>query len=153
MYRTDLTIHRVTSSTRCASPCKSSSCCSRSFNAGTVVHGLERGTWAVPVGALVGRPLGTLVAVAASVGLGLRLPNRLGWRDLVVIALAVSSTFTFGLFFATAVFPMGPVLIEAKVGALSTIAGALLATAAAWLLDVGGFDRRERMGTQARAHG
>ena len=116
-------------------------------NAGTVVHGLERGTWAVPVGTLVGRPLATLIAVVVSVGLGLRLPHRLGWRELVVIALAVSCSFTFGLFFATAVFPMGPVLTEAKVGALSTIAGALLATSAAWLLGIGRFGRRARAGT------
>ena len=122
-------------------------------NAGTVVHGLERGTWAVPVGTLVGRPLATLIAVVVSVGLGLRLPHRLGWRELVVIALAVSCSFTFGLFFATAVFPMGPVLTEAKVGALSTIAGALLATSAAWLLGIGRFERRARAGTQTRAHG
>jgi len=39
--------------------------------------------------------------------------------------------------FATAVFPTGPVLIEAKVGALTTILGPLLAIAAAWLLGVG----------------
>ena len=114
-------------------------------NAGTPVHGLERGTWAVPVGALAGRPLGTLIAVVASVGLGLRLPHRLGWRELVVIALTVSCSFTFGLFFATAVFPMGPVLIEAKVGALSTIAGALVAISAAWLLGVGRFERSGRV--------
>jgi NhaA family Na+:H+ antiporter len=106
-------------------------------NAGTVVRGLERGTWAVPIGALIGRPLGTVVAIAVSAGLGLRLPARLAWREVVVIALAASCSFTFGLFFATAVFPTGPVLIEAKVGALTTIVGPLLAIAAAWLLGVG----------------
>ena len=111
-------------------------------NAGTVVRGLEPGTWAVPVGALVGRPLATCIAVIAAVGLGLRLPHRIGWRELIVIAFAASCAFTSGLFFATAVFPLGPVLVEAKVGALSTIAGALLATSAAWLLGVGRFERR-----------
>jgi len=108
-------------------------------NAGTVVHGLERGTWGVPIGALIGRPLGTVAAVVAAAGLGLRLPSRLAWREVVVIALAASCSFTFGLFFATAVFPIGPVLTETKTGALSTIAGALLAVAAAWLLGVGRF--------------
>jgi hypothetical protein len=77
----------------------------------------------------------------AAVGLGLRLPPRLGWRELVVIAFATSCCSTFGLFFATAVFPIGPVLTEAKAGALSTIAGALLASAAAWLLGAGRFGR------------
>jgi NhaA family Na+:H+ antiporter len=115
-------------------------------NAGTPLHGLERGTAAVPVGALVGRPLATLLAVVAATRLGLRLPHRLEWRALVVIALAVSCSFTSGLFFATAVFPMGPVLIEAKAGALSTIAGAFLAILAAWLLGVGRFERHEPAG-------
>jgi hypothetical protein len=80
-------------------------------------------------------------------GLGLRLPPRLGWRELCVIAFVASCSFTFGLFFATAVFPIGPVLTEAKVGALSTIAGALLATVAAWLLGTGRFDRRKLVNT------
>jgi NhaA family Na+:H+ antiporter len=108
-------------------------------NAGTLAHGLERGAWAVPVGALVGRPVGMLVAVGVSVAIGLRLPPRMGWRELVVIAFAASCTFTFGLFFAAAVFPIGPVLIEAKVGALTTLAGPLLAIVAAWLLGIGRF--------------
>jgi Na+:H+ antiporter, NhaA family len=105
-------------------------------NAGVVLHGVERGAWAVPVGALVGRPVGMLAAVGVSVALGLRLPHGVGWRELVVVALAVSCAFTFGLFFATAVFATGPVLMEAKMGALSTIVGGLVATAAALLLAV-----------------
>jgi NhaA family Na+:H+ antiporter len=120
-------------------------------NAGTPLHGLERGTWAVPVGALVGRPLATLITIVASTRLGLRLPHRLELRALAVIALAVSCSFTSGLFFATAVFPMGPVLIEAKAGALSTIAGAFLAILAAWLLGVGRFERPGRAGPQTRS--
>jgi NhaA family Na+:H+ antiporter len=122
-------------------------------NAGTVVHGLERGAWAVPVGAFVGRPLGMLVAVGASVAIGLRLPHRLGWRELVVVAFAASCTFTFGLFFATAVFPIGPVLIEAKAGALSTVAAALVATCAAWLLGVGRFERRSSVLSSSSSKG
>jgi NhaA family Na+:H+ antiporter len=108
-------------------------------NAGTIVRGIEPGTWAVPAGTIVGRPLGMLAAVGLAIALGLRLPPHLGWRELVVVAFAVSCSFTFGLFFATAVFPLGPVLMQAKVGALSTIAGALVAVAAAVLLRV---DRR-----------
>jgi Na+/H+ antiporter NhaA len=106
-------------------------------NAGVVVHGVERGAWAVTVGALVGRPAGMLAAVGVSVALGLRLPHGVGWRELVVLALATSCAFTFGLFFATAVFATGPLLSEMKVGALSTVGGALLATAAAISLHAG----------------
>jgi Na+:H+ antiporter, NhaA family len=103
-------------------------------NAGVVVHGIERGAWGVTVGALVGRPSGMLVAVAVSLACGLRLPSGVGWRDLVVMAFATSCAFTFGLFFATAVFATGPVLTEAKVGALSTAGAALIAVAVAQVL-------------------
>ena len=85
-------------------------------NAGVVVHGVERGAWAVTVGALVGRPAGTLLAVGVSLALGLRLPRGVGWRELVVMALAASCAFTFALFFATAIFATGPVLTEAQGG-------------------------------------
>jgi NhaA family Na+:H+ antiporter len=114
-------------------------------NAGVIGHGVERGAWAVTVGALVGRPAGMLVAVGVSVALGLRLPASVGWRELVVIAVAASCAFTFGLFFATAVFATGPVLMEVKVGALSTVVAGLIATAAALLLAVGPF-RAGRIG-------
>jgi len=106
-------------------------------NAGVVVHGVERGAWAVTVGALIGRPAGMLLAVAASVALGLRLPIRVGWRELVVMAFAASCAFSFGLFFASAVFAAGPLLNEAKVGALATIGAVVLASTAALLLGTG----------------
>jgi Na+/H+ antiporter NhaA len=105
-------------------------------NAGVVVHGVERGAWAVTASALIGRPAGMLVAVAVALALGLRLPRGVGWRELIVIGLAVSCAFTFGLFFATAMFATGPVLTESKVGALSTIAGAPIAAIAASMLAV-----------------
>jgi Na+:H+ antiporter, NhaA family len=105
-------------------------------NAGVVVHGVERGAWAVTAGALIGRPAGMLAAVAVALTFGLRLPRGVGWRELIVIALAVSCTFTFGLFFATAMFATGPVLTESKVGALSTIAGAPVTAVAASLLAI-----------------
>jgi uncharacterized membrane protein YdjX (TVP38/TMEM64 family) len=58
-----------------------------------------------------------------------------------VIALATSSGFTFALFFATSVMPLGPILGEIKLGALATVAGAGLAFGAGrWL----GFGRTER---------
>jgi len=106
-------------------------------NAGVVVHGVERGAWAVTVGALVGRPAGMLAAVGVSLACGLRLPSGVGWRELVVIALAASCAFAFGLFFATSVFATGPVLTEAKVGTLATIGALVVAGTVAWLLGTG----------------
>jgi len=106
-------------------------------NAGVVIHGVERGAAAVTVGALVGRPAGVVLAVGVSLVCGLRLPPGVGWRELIVIALATSCAFTFGLFFATAIFATGAVLTEAKVGALATIGALVIATTAARLLGTG----------------
>jgi NhaA family Na+:H+ antiporter len=112
-------------------------------NAGILVRGYGPGTWAVLAGALVGRPVGIFAAVGLSRVFGLRLPSQVGWRELSVVAFIASIGFTFGLFFATAIFPIGPTLMELKMGALLTIAGTLVATAAAWLLSTGRFsDRR-----------
>ena len=108
-------------------------------NGGVLMRGFGSGTWAVLLAALVGRPVGILLAVALAVAAGLHLPHRLGWREVVVVAFAASAGFTFALFFATAVFPVGPILTQTKMGALGTVAGALLALAAARFLRVGRF--------------
>lgn len=108
-------------------------------NAGVILRGYGTGTWALVVATLVGRPLGALAGVATAVALGLHLPRRVGWGDLVVAALATSGGFTVALFFAVAVVPTGPMLAELKIGALSMVAGALLALAAAFLFKAGRF--------------
>ena len=108
-------------------------------NAGVLLHGFGTGTWAVLTASLVGRPVGILVAVGVAVAAGLHVPRNIGWRELIVIALAASPSLAFGLFFAAAVFPEGPLLVETKMGAISTVAGMLLALAAARLLRCGRF--------------
>lgn len=108
-------------------------------NGGVLMRGFGSGTWAVLAAALVGRPAGILAAIGLALAAGLQLPRRLGWREMIVVAFAASSGFTFALFFAGAVIPLGPTLIQVKIGALATIAGTLLALAAARLLRVGRF--------------
>lgn len=108
-------------------------------NAGVILHGYGDGTWATVLASLGGRTFGILAAVAAAAAFGLPLPARLRWRELTVVALAASTGFTFTLFFATALYPAGPLLSELKLGALLTGGGILLALAAAWLLHVGRF--------------
>ena len=56
-------------------------------------------------------------------------------------AATTSVGLVFALFFATAVMPLGPLLLEMKMGALVTIAGGALAFAVALLLRVGRFAR------------
>lgn len=111
-------------------------------NAGVILRGRDTGTWAILVAALVGRPAGILAAVALGRLVGLHLPRHLGWRDVIVVALATSSGFTFALFFASSVVPVGAVLTQIKIGTLATVAGAALAVVAAWILGVGQFAKR-----------
>ena len=112
-------------------------------NGGVLLYGFGeatwQATWAVLASALVGRPVGILLAIALGLAAGLRLPHRLDWREVIVIAFAAASGFTFALFFAAAVVPVGPILIQTKTGALMTATGALLALAAARVLRVGRF--------------
>lgn len=110
-------------------------------NGGVVTQAFGTGTWSVLAGALVGKPVGILAAVAGGVAAGLHLSPKLGWRDLVVVALAASTGFTFALLFAAEVFPTGPVLNEVKFGALLTVSGVLVAVIVARVLRVGMFAR------------
>ena len=109
-------------------------------NAGVPLHGLEVGLWAIPAGAL-GRPIGIAVAAGLAIAAGLHLPQRVGWRELLVVGCTASIGLIFALFFATAVMPVGPLLLQMKTGALLTIAGGGLAFAVARLLRVGRFAR------------
>ena len=109
-------------------------------NAGVPLHGLEEGMWAIPLAAL-GRPIGIVVAAGVAIGAGLHLPLRVGWRELVVVGCTATIGLVFALFFATAVMPLGILLLELKMGALVTIAGGGLAFAVARLLRVGRFAR------------
>jgi Na+/H+ antiporter NhaA len=108
-------------------------------NAGVLLHRQDTGTWALLYAALVGRPLGILVAVGIALILGMRLPPRLHWRDVVVVALASSGGFAFALFAAVAVYPIGPTLAQLALGAVLSGFGVVAAFAAARYLKVGRF--------------
>jgi NhaA family Na+:H+ antiporter len=109
-------------------------------NAGVPLHGLEEGLWAIPVAA-IGRPIGIVAAAGVAIAAGLHLPLRVGWREVVVVGCTASIGLVFALFFATAVMPLGPLLLQLKTGALLTVAGSALAFAVARVLKVGRFAR------------
>jgi Na+:H+ antiporter, NhaA family len=109
-------------------------------NAGVPLHGLEVGLWAIPIAAIA-RPIGIVAAAGGAIAAGLHLPARVGWRELLVVGCTASIGLVFALFFAAAVMPVGPLLLQMKMGALVTIAGGGLAFAAARLLRVGRFAR------------
>jgi DMSO reductase anchor subunit len=81
--------------------------------------------------------MGAGVALAA----GLRLPQRLGWRELTVVGFTVAIGFSVGLFFCTALLPPGQLRAEMSMGVLMSLAGAPLAFLSARLLRVGRFAR------------
>jgi NhaA family Na+:H+ antiporter len=113
-------------------------------NAGVLLYRHGTGTWALLTAALAGRPLGMLAAVGIAVVLGLRMPGRLHWRELIVVALASTSGFAFALFAAVAVYPVGPILAELTLGAVLSGFGVMAAFGAAWYLKVGRFAYRSK---------
>ena len=108
-------------------------------NAGVPLHEYGTGPWAVLAGLVAGKPSGIGVAVALAVAAGFRLPDRFGWRDVIVVGCASGIGFTVALFFATASFRQGPMLDQTKIGALFSLGSAALAGLAAKLLRSGRF--------------
>jgi NhaA family Na+:H+ antiporter len=108
-------------------------------NAGVPVGQHGTATWAVVTAILLGKPIGIGASVALSVAAGLKLPRQMDWRDMAVVGCAAGIGFTVALFFATAAFPAGAALDEAKLGALLSVASAGVAMAAAAVLRVGRF--------------
>jgi NhaA family Na+:H+ antiporter len=74
----------------------------------------------------VGKPLGIVSFARMAVLAGARVPAGLTWPDALVVGVAASIGFTVALFFATAAFPAGSLLDQAKMGALLSFAAAPL---------------------------
>jgi NhaA family Na+:H+ antiporter len=111
------------------------------INAGVPLHGIEEGSWAVPVAVIIGRPIGVLIAARLAVTAGLHLPFHVRWGDIAVIGCLASIGFVMTLFFAGATMATGPLLQELKTGALMTAAGAIVALVVARLFRAGRFTR------------
>jgi Na+/H+ antiporter NhaA len=100
---------------------------------------LDWGTLRMPLAVFLGKPVGLLIGLALARAIGLHPPLRVGWRDLTVVAFLSTIGFTMALFFASVAIGPGTVLSEVKMGALLTVAGALMALVAARVLKVGRF--------------
>ena len=109
------------------------------MNAGVPFKALDWGTWSLPLATLVTKPVGLLVGVGIALALGLHLPHRVGWRELVVVGFISTIGFTMALFVATATLGPGPALSAVKMGALVSVSGAVLACIAAAALRTGRF--------------
>ena len=96
-------------------------------NAGVLVSSAGSATWIVLLSLVVGKPLGIVLMTVLSIKVGLRAPGGLSYLHTAVLGIAAGIGFTVALFFATAAFPPGPALDEAKMGALLSFAAAPLA--------------------------
>jgi len=95
-------------------------------NAGVEFSRIGPATWMVLSALVIGKPLGIVTATLMASTLGLRVPG-LGLGHLLVVGTAAGIGFTVALFFATAAYPPGAVLDEAKMGALLSFVAAPLA--------------------------
>lgn len=96
-------------------------------NAGVPLGAVGTGTWIVFGALVLGKPLGIVAMTFLGVKLGLRPPGGLSYSDALVVGVTAGIGFTVALFFATAAFPPGSVLNEAKMGALFSFLAAPLA--------------------------
>jgi NhaA family Na+:H+ antiporter len=110
-------------------------------NAGVPMGALEQGTWGLPIAVLAGKPIGVLIGAGVATIIGLRLPHRVGWRDLTVAGLTAAMGFSVGLFFCAALLPPGQLRSEMSMGMLLSLAGGPLAVVCARVLRVGRFAR------------
>jgi NhaA family Na+:H+ antiporter len=98
-------------------------------NAGVMFSSVGPASWIVFLSLLLGKPLGIVGMTFLAVRIGLRTPGGLSYRDATVMAIAAGVGFTVALFFATAAFRPGPLLDEAKMGALMSFLAAPIAIA------------------------
>jgi NhaA family Na+:H+ antiporter len=103
-------------------------------NAGVAVTAIGSGTWAVLGAIVIGKPIGVGLSVGLAAMLGLKLPERTGAREVAIVGCAAGIGFTVALFFATAAFPQGAELDQAKLGALLSLLSGAAAFGVAWLL-------------------
>jgi NhaA family Na+:H+ antiporter len=95
-------------------------------NAGVPLASVGAPTWLILGALTIGKPAGILLITAAASAAGLKRPVGMTYGDVAIVGLAAAIGFTVALFFATAAFPAGPILDQAKMGALlSFVAGPL----------------------------
>jgi NhaA family Na+:H+ antiporter len=105
-------------------------------NAGVPLSSVGPVTWAIVVSLVAGKPLGIVLATWLAERIGFRRPDGLDYRAVLVLGITAGIGFTVALFFATAAFPPGEVLNEAKMGALLSFGAAFVAIGAGRVLKV-----------------
>jgi Na+:H+ antiporter, NhaA family len=105
-------------------------------NAGVALTSIGAGTWLVLIGLLAGKPLGIGLFCILGRSFGLRFPEHIRWKDIVVIGFAASIGFTVALFVSTVAFGSGENLDAVKMGSLLSFSGILLTIVVARVIGV-----------------
>lgn len=105
-------------------------------NAGVPLTSVGGITWLIAGSLILGKPIGIVAATLLAELVGFRRAEGLDYRGLVTLGFLAGIGFTVALFFAMAAFPPGPVLDQAKMGALFSFSAALLGVASARILRV-----------------
>jgi len=87
-------------------------------NAGVEFSALGIGTALVSVGLLVGKPVGIVLFTKMGQLLGLRLPEGMTGKDLIIVGCTAGIGFTVALFVSVVAFPAGSLQDSVKMGAL-----------------------------------
>jgi NhaA family Na+:H+ antiporter len=113
-------------------------------NAGVPFTSVGEITWIIAVSLIVGKPIGIVLTTVVAERFGFQRDPGLDGRSLVTLGILAGIGFTVALFFATASFPPGPVLEQAKMGALYSFAAAALGVAVARALGIKSEARSEK---------
>ena len=106
-------------------------------NAGVALSAVGTGTWLVFVGLLVGKPVGIIAMTKLGQLFGLKLPEGMGNRELVVVGFAAAIGFTVALFISVVAFrEPGAIQDSVKMGALFSFGAAIVTFAVAKFLRV-----------------
>ncbi|QDV38951.1 Na+/H+ antiporter NhaA [Tautonia plasticadhaerens] len=107
-------------------------------NAGVPLGSVGTATWLVLLGLVVGKPLGiTLFTAVGEAAFGLKRPEGMGYRHVLVMGIVAGIGFTVALFVSTAAFPEpGPLQDSAKMGALGSFLSAAIALPVARVLRI-----------------
>lgn len=87
-------------------------------NAGVVLSSIGLGTFFVFFGLLFGKPIGIVLCTKIGQLFGLKLPEGMTTRDLVLVGFSAGIGFTVALFVSVVAFEPGNILDSVKMGAL-----------------------------------
>ncbi|MDP7645700.1 MAG: Na+/H+ antiporter NhaA [Candidatus Peribacteraceae bacterium] len=106
------------------------------MNAGVVMSSVGTGTWVVLASLLIGKPLGIVgMTLLGEKCFGLKLPDGMTHRHLIIVGVIAGLGFTVALFVAAAAFiEPGSIQDQVKMGALLSFGAAPLALLVAKLL-------------------